>query len=254
MRSLYADLADPARDRRAGRQGRQGRRRTRPRQAKPVQRRLQERQPRARGQGASSRRAEGLRQQPRGLPDGRPVTADFVMGSYSGSSRSRSRSGCPTQARPVYHRKRDSIEAHLTIVFAALAVSRRTEAQTGWSIRRFVKTACRYRTVEIQAGQHLTASAGPFPDDLRQAPRSHQPRQPRCALIVRNQATTLIRRCLALRRKPLSEFTTEDLRLMPGQNPDARDRNGSGPEAGHLRGDDRLHDFRGAAEDLREPV
>jgi hypothetical protein len=25
------------------------------------------------------------------------------------------------QARPVYHRKRDSIEAHLTIVFAALA-------------------------------------------------------------------------------------------------------------------------------------
>jgi hypothetical protein len=28
------------------------------------------------------------------------------------------------QARPVYHRKRDSIEAHLTIVFAALAVSR----------------------------------------------------------------------------------------------------------------------------------
>jgi hypothetical protein len=30
-------------------------------------------------------------------------------------------------------------------------------------------------------------------------------------------ATTLIRRCLALRRKPLSEFTTEDLRIMLGQ-------------------------------------
>ena len=28
------------------------------------------------------------------------------------------------QARPIYHRTRDSIEAHLTIVFAALAVSR----------------------------------------------------------------------------------------------------------------------------------
>ena len=25
------------------------------------------------------------------------------------------------QARPVYHRKRDSIEAHLSVVFAALA-------------------------------------------------------------------------------------------------------------------------------------
>ena len=31
------------------------------------------------------------------------------------------------QARPVYHRKRDSIEAHPTIMFAALAVSRWTE-------------------------------------------------------------------------------------------------------------------------------
>lgn len=30
-------------------------------------------------------------------------------------------------------------------------------------------------------------------------------------------ATFLIRRCLALRRKPLSEFTTEDLRIMLGQ-------------------------------------
>jgi hypothetical protein len=29
--------------------------------------------------------------------------------------------------------------------------------------------------------------------------------------------TNLIRRCLALRRKPLSQFTTEDLRLMLGQ-------------------------------------
>jgi hypothetical protein len=29
--------------------------------------------------------------------------------------------------------------------------------------------------------------------------------------------TNLIRRCVALRRKPLSQFTTEDLRLMLGQ-------------------------------------
>ena len=56
------------------------------------------------------------------------------------------------QARPVYHRTRDSIEAHLTIVLAALAVSRWIEAATGWTIRRFVKTARRYRTIQIQAG------------------------------------------------------------------------------------------------------
>jgi transposase len=53
------------------------------------------------------------------------------------------------QARPVYHPKRHSIEAHLTIVLAAMAVSRWIENQTGWSIRRFVKTSRRYRSIQI---------------------------------------------------------------------------------------------------------
>lgn len=73
------------------------------------------------------------------------------------------------QARPIYHRKRDSIEAHLTIVFAALAVSRWIEAQTGWSIRKFVRTARRYRTIQIRAGRHVITAADPLPDDLRRA-------------------------------------------------------------------------------------
>jgi hypothetical protein len=73
------------------------------------------------------------------------------------------------QARPVYHRTRDSIEAHLTIVLAALAVSRWIENQTGWSIRKFVRTARRCRTIEIQAGPHTITAADPVPDDLRQA-------------------------------------------------------------------------------------
>jgi hypothetical protein len=33
--------------------------------------------------------------------------------------------------RPIFHRLRDSIEAHLTIVFAALAGSREAQARTG---------------------------------------------------------------------------------------------------------------------------
>lgn len=45
------------------------------------------------------------------------------------------------QARPIYHHTRESIEAHLTIVFAALAVSHWIEHQTGWSIKKFVQTA-----------------------------------------------------------------------------------------------------------------
>jgi transposase len=73
------------------------------------------------------------------------------------------------QARPIYHHKRDSIEAHLSIVFAALAVSRWIERQTGWSIRKFVKTTRRYRTIQIQAGDHVITAADPIPGDLRQA-------------------------------------------------------------------------------------
>ena len=72
-------------------------------------------------------------------------------------------------ARPIYHHKRESIEAHLTIVFAALAVGRLVEERTGWSIRRFVRTTRRYRTVKIRAGLQLLTAEDPLPDDLREA-------------------------------------------------------------------------------------
>ena len=85
------------------------------------------------------------------------------------------------QARPIYHHKRQSIEAHLTIVFAALAVSHWIECQTGWSIRKFVQTTRRYRTVRIRVGRQTLTAAEPLPDDLTEAPR-HNPRRP-CALV-----------------------------------------------------------------------
>ena len=105
-------------------------------------------------------------------PDGTPVTAEFVIGAYHQLyeiERSFRMSKHDLQARPIYHHLRDPIEAHLTIVFAALAVSRWIEHRTGWSIRRFVKTARRYRTIEIQAGDQIITAASPLPDDLRQA-------------------------------------------------------------------------------------
>ena len=43
-------------------------------------------------------------------------------------------------ARPIYHHNRESIDAHLTIVLAALAMSRLIEDRTGWSIRKVVRT------------------------------------------------------------------------------------------------------------------
>jgi hypothetical protein len=75
-------------------------------------------------------------------------------------------SGFPLAARPIYHHKRASIDAHLTIVLAGLAVGRLVEDRTGWSIRRFVRTARRYRTVHIRAGTHLLTAEEPFPADL----------------------------------------------------------------------------------------
>jgi hypothetical protein len=75
------------------------------------------------------------------------------------------------QARPIYHRTRDSIEAHLSVVFAAMAVSHWIEHQTGWSIKKFVRTARRYRTVTIQAGKHtLTAAEPPHPTSPKSTP------------------------------------------------------------------------------------
>ena len=71
------------------------------------------------------------------------------------------------QARPVYHHKRESIEAHLTIVFAALAVSHWIEHQTGWSLKKFVRTARRHRTVQIGAGRQTLTAADRLPDDTR---------------------------------------------------------------------------------------
>jgi hypothetical protein len=103
-------------------------------------------------------------------PDGEPVTVQFVIDAYHRLfhiEKSFRMSKHDLAARPIYHRIRDSIEAHLTIVFAALAVSRWLEATTGWSIKRFVRTARRYRTIQIQAGDHTITAEDPLPDDLR---------------------------------------------------------------------------------------
>ena len=70
-------------------------------------------------------------------------------------------------ARPIYARTRDSIEAHLTIVFSALAVSRWIEQTTGWRIKRFIKTLRRYRTIQIRVGEHTLTAADPLPDDIQ---------------------------------------------------------------------------------------
>lgn len=60
-------------------------------------------------------------------------------------------------ARPIFHHKRDAIQAHLTVVFTALAVSSYLHDRTGMTIKRLVQTLRPLRTVKINiAGQQLT--------------------------------------------------------------------------------------------------
>jgi hypothetical protein len=52
-------------------------------------------------------------------------------------------------ARPMFARTRDAIEAHLTIVFTALALSREVQTRTGLSLRRFLRTLKPLRSATI---------------------------------------------------------------------------------------------------------
>ena len=98
--------------------------------------------------------------------------AEFVIGAYHQLwhvEHSFRMSKHDLKARPVYARKRESINAHLAVVFAALAVSQRIEHLTGWTISRFVKTLRRYRSVQIHTGNHTFTAEQPVPEDIRTA-------------------------------------------------------------------------------------
>jgi hypothetical protein len=48
-------------------------------------------------------------------------------------------------------------------MFAALTASRWIEDQTGWPVRKLVRTARRYQTIQNQADNHTITAADPCP-------------------------------------------------------------------------------------------
>lgn len=81
------------------------------------------------------------------------------------------------RARPIFHHLRDSIEAHLTVVMAALAMSRVIEKKTGITTRHFVKKLKTVRSgIVIIDGKEYSAKAT-IPADvdkvLRKLKRTH---------------------------------------------------------------------------------
>ena len=61
------------------------------------------------------------------------------------------------RARPIFHHDKDAIQAHLTVVFAALAISRDLQQRTGVTIKKLVQTlrVARSATIEVN-GRRMT--------------------------------------------------------------------------------------------------
>lgn len=69
------------------------------------------------------------------------------------------------RARPMFHRTRDAIEAHLTIVFTALALSRTVQDRTGLAIRNVVRQLRPLRSATIAINGTTQTFAPAIPAD-----------------------------------------------------------------------------------------
>ena len=70
-------------------------------------------------------------------------------------------------ARPVFHRLEDSIQAHLNIVFATLAVSREAQARAGVSIDRLLKVLRPLRSATVTIGAQQVTAQPRIPAEAR---------------------------------------------------------------------------------------
>ncbi len=109
---------------------------------------------------ARARRLVGLKGYVTNIPTA-IMDPDEVIGSYHDLWRveqSFRMSKTDLRARPMFHHKRESIEAHLTIVFAALAIARYLQQRTGVSIKKLVQTLRPLQDITITlAGQTIDA-------------------------------------------------------------------------------------------------
>lgn len=75
------------------------------------------------------------------------------------------------KARPIFHHKKDSIEAHLTLVLVAIAIGRYIEEKTQVSLKRFIQLLLPIRSGTVTINNHdyeATADIPPFINTLLQ--------------------------------------------------------------------------------------
>jgi hypothetical protein len=113
---------------------------------------------------ARARRLTGLK----GYVTNMPATvmpATEIMASYHdlwNVEQSFRMSKTDLAARPLFARTRDAIEAHLTIVFTALAISRTIQARSGLALRRVLRTLRPLRSATIA----INGTTATFPPEL----------------------------------------------------------------------------------------
>ena len=71
------------------------------------------------------------------------------------------------RARPMFHHTRDAIEAHLSIVFAALAVARYLQDATGMSVKKIVRALRPLQQITVQIAGHDHLAQDPLTDTAR---------------------------------------------------------------------------------------
>ncbi|GAA5202020.1 IS1634-like element ISMsm6 family transposase [Arthrobacter gyeryongensis] len=100
---------------------------------------------------ARARRLVGLKGYVTNIPIG-VMSAGEVISSYHDLwhvEQSFRMSKTDLRARPMFHRTKDAIEAHLTIVFTALALSREAQHRTGLAIRNLIRQLRPLRSATI---------------------------------------------------------------------------------------------------------
>ena len=114
---------------------------------------------------ARARRLEGLMGYVTNIP-AEVMPAGEVIGSYHELwhvEQSFRMSKTDLRARPMFNHTRDAIEAHLTVVFTALALSREVQARSGLAIRNVIRQLrpLRSATIAINAATQTFAPQVP---------------------------------------------------------------------------------------------
>ena len=72
------------------------------------------------------------------------------------------------RARPMFHHTRNSIEAHLSVVFCALAISRHIQHRTGISIKKIIKTLRPLQEATLSVNCQLLDVPAHVPEEAHQ--------------------------------------------------------------------------------------